>query len=91
MFEGIKTNFKFGITERGDAGLDLTWTDRIHAVEGAVIISKCANLEFSQALLNYREKIIYHSTCTGFGGTLFEPNVPSVDEKFKHCCITKTK
>ena len=84
MFEGIKTNFKFGITERGDAGLDLTWTDRIHAVEGAIIISKCANLEFSQALLNYREKIIYHSTCTGFGGTLFEPNVPSVDEKFKH-------
>lgn len=84
MFEGIKTDFKFGITERGDAGLDLTWVDRIHAVEGAIIISKAANVNFAHALLDYREKIIYHATCTGFGGTIFEPNVPTIDEKFKH-------
>jgi DNA repair photolyase len=83
-FTTLNTKFKFGITERGDAGLDLSWADRIHAVECAIIISKAANDEFTDLLLEHQDKIIYHATCTGFGGTKFEPNVPSIDEKFDH-------
>lgn len=84
MKEYAKTDFKFGITERGDAGLDLSWVDRIHAVDAAIIISKCANRDLEDALLNYSEKLIYHATCTGLGGTLIEPNVPNLNEKFNH-------
>jgi DNA repair photolyase len=79
-----KTNFKFGITERGDAGLDLSWVDRIDSVECAIIISKCANDNLKNALLKFKDKIIYHATCTGLGGTSFEPNVPSINDKFTH-------
>ena len=76
--------FYFGITERGDAGLDLSWENRLHAVEGAIIISKACNDNFTDLLLKYRDKIIYHATCTGLGGTKMEPNVPSINEKFEH-------
>lgn len=80
----VKTGFKFGITERGDAGLDLSWVNRLNAVEAAIIISKCANAKLEKALLDNKEKLIYHATCTGLGGTLLEPNVPTVKEKFNH-------
>jgi len=78
------TNFKFGITERGDAGLDLSWVDRLNAVVGAIIISKSASPDLIDALLKNKNKCIYHATCTGLGGTLFEPNVPKYEEKLKH-------
>lgn len=78
------TNFKFGITERGDAGLDLSWQDRLNAVIGAIIISKSDSVELENALLKHKDKCIYHATCTGLGGTIFEPNVPHYQEKLKH-------
>jgi hypothetical protein len=30
-------------------------------------------------LINNKDKIIFHCTCTGFGGTIIEPNVPEVE------------
>ena len=78
------TDFKFGITERGDAGLDLSWQNRLNAVVGAIIISKSDSIELENALLKHKDKCIYHATCTGLGGTLIEPNVPSVQNKLKH-------
>ena len=78
------TNFKFGITERGDAGLDLSWTKRLHAVVGAIIISKSDSTELRDALLQHQDKCIYHATCTGLGGTLFEPNAPTYEKKLAH-------
>jgi hypothetical protein len=84
QYNCYKTDFLVGITERGDAGLDFSWTEGIHAVEYAVIISKCANKKLEDALLKYKDKVIYHATCTGLGGTLLEPNVPSIKDKFIH-------
>lgn len=78
------TDFKFGITERGDAGLDLSWQNRLNAVVGAIIISKSASKELEKALLKHKNKCIYHATCTGLGGTILEPNVPPYQEKLKH-------
>lgn len=68
----------------GDAGLDLSWQNRIGATIGSIIISKAANKKFEEALLKYQDKIIYHATCTGLGGTIIEPNVPTVQEKLNH-------
>lgn len=66
-----------GITERGDAGLDLSWKDRLNNVSGAIVITKCINEHFVEAVLNASKPLIVHCTCTGWGGTKLEPNVPS--------------
>lgn len=41
---------RIGITERGDAGLDLSWTHRLSAMDGAILITKNLNDRFRQAL-----------------------------------------
>lgn len=33
--------YKIGITEAGDAGVDLSWVDKMGSVDGAVLITKC--------------------------------------------------
>ena len=32
--------YRIGITEAGDAGLDLSWVDKLNDVDGAVVITK---------------------------------------------------
>lgn len=68
---------KIGITERGDAGLNFSWVDKIFDVN--IVISKNLNDRLINELINNKEKIIFHMTCTGFGGSKVEPNVPNVD------------
>jgi hypothetical protein len=71
---------RIGFTERGDAGLDLSWAQKLDSVDGAIIITKNANPKFSEALLKAHEdhpnKLVVHIGCTGLGGTWLEPNVP---------------
>jgi DNA repair photolyase len=66
---------KVGITERGDPGLDFSWVDKL--LDANIIITKNLNDTIIDHLLNNKEKIILHITCTGFGKTKVEPNVPS--------------
>lgn len=68
---------KIGITERGDAALDLSWVSKLDSVDGAIIITKniCRSL-FRQAVLENQEKLILHATITTMGHTNLEPNVP---------------
>lgn len=79
---------KIGITERGDAGLDFTWYEKLKKkgfygfyYDGAVLITKDANPQFQQKVFTLLEQgfknIIIHFTCTGWGGTAMEPNVPA--------------
>lgn len=68
---------KVGITECGDAGLDFSWVDKL--LDANIIITKNLNDTIIQHLLNNKNKIILHITCTGFGGTKIEPNVPNVN------------
>lgn len=67
---------RIGITERGDAGIDLTWVEKLGSVDGAVIITKNLTPACINAILAYQDKLILHATCTGYGGTVLEPNVP---------------
>ena len=72
-----------GITERGDAGLDLSWQDALRSrrVDGAILITKHVTNAFCTALSDIYATfpgIILHVTCTGWGGTAVEPNVPDV-------------
>lgn len=69
---------KIGITERGDAGLDLSWISRIYEVDGVILITKNINDKFINSVVSLSKikPMIVHCTCTGFGSSKLEPNVP---------------
>lgn len=72
---------KIGITEAGDAGLDLSWVDKIDLCDGAILITKNITDRFIEEVLKRKSKIILHATCTGMGSTIIEPNVPSYEQQ----------
>lgn len=70
---------EIGITERGDSGIDFTWTRKIDTVDGVILITKNITPKFTDEVLSAFHKgcnIIVHATCTGWGGSIIEPNVP---------------
>lgn len=71
---------KFGITEAGDAGIDLSWVEKLKTVDGAILVTKNITPKFMRAVLELfwagKANFIIHVTCTGWGGTELEPNVP---------------
>ena len=81
---------KIGITERGDAGIDLSWYEKLSLVDGTILITKniTPGLKYKlmQAYLSGK-KIILHCTCTGWGNTAFEPNVPAYHEQLNQLKI----
>ena len=70
--------YKIGITEAGDAGLDLSWEPHLISSDGAVLVTKNITPSFYDAALRNKAKIIIHATMTGYGGTVLEPGVPPV-------------
>lgn len=67
---------RIGITERGDAALDLSWSDKLDDVDGCVLITKRLSRRFCETLLERDDgRIVLHATCTGWGGTVLEPGV----------------
>lgn len=68
---------KIGITERGDASVNYRWIDHMDEVNGAILITKNITDEFIEKVVPFKDKVIVHATCTGYGGTVLEPNVPS--------------
>jgi DNA repair photolyase len=74
---------RFGITERGDAGRNLSWVDKMGTVDMAVLITKTPTPEFLEAAKQFKDKAIIHLTCTGWGGTAIEPNVFAPKEVLK--------
>lgn len=75
--------YTIGATDGGDAGLDLSWMDKIDMVDGAIPITKCVSFDFIEAVIANKNKLIVHATCTGYGGSVLEPNVPSPHEQFR--------
>lgn len=74
--------YKIGITEAGDAGLDLSWTSKMNQVDGAILITKCVSPDFYDAALKYKDMVIIHTTFTGFGHSVLEPFVPEPYDEF---------
>lgn len=77
-----------GITERGDAALDLSWEGWVFAQKRpAILISKDPMKLYDEIIrlsgdYGFQPNVIIHCTITGFGGTKIEPNVPSADVSF---------
>lgn len=73
---------RFGVTERGDAGLDLSWTQKLPAYDAVILITKSLNDKFIEEVVkahNASFKIMVHITTTGYGGTILEPCVKDAD------------
>lgn len=75
---------KIGITEAGDAGIDFSWAEKLSMVDGAIVITKNANICFQKHVLNNQQKLVVHITCTGYGGTCVEPHAPDVSTQHKN-------
>lgn len=68
---------KIGITERGDAGLDLSWRFKLSQVNGVILITKNITPGFKKTVLENKDTpMIIHCTCTGWGASIMEPCVP---------------
>ena len=74
------SRYKIGVTEAGDAGIDLSWVEKLARVDGAIVITKKITNAFVQAVAKNKDKLVVHATVTGYGGTVLEPNVPTLDE-----------
>ncbi len=74
--------YKIGITEAGDAGKDLSWVGKLTTVDGAIAITKCVSVDFYDAVLANKDKLIIHATFTGYGHSVLEPNVPPPYKEF---------
>lgn len=60
--------YRIGVTEAGDAGIDLSWVRKMDTVDGAVVITKQITHGFLDAVLDHQKKLIVHATMTGYGG-----------------------
>lgn len=71
----------FGTTEAGEISFDLSVFDRLY--NGNIIITKRITDKLSEKLIEHKDKIILHCTCTGYGGTVVEPFVPDYETTYR--------
>lgn len=86
--------YKIGVTEAGDAGLDLSWVGKMQSVDGAILITKNIGKidgAFAACVFEYVDKVIIHATTTGYGGTVLEPNVPHYTEQLGNAHVLAQK
>lgn len=74
---------KIGITERGDPSLDFSWVEKMDKLDGAVIITKNLTDKILTEASPYFQKTVFHVTCTGYGGTVVEPNIPKYEHQLQ--------
>ena len=82
-----KKEVKFGITERGDIAFDNRWIYFVSTgqVQGAILISKgLPNKLGLTNMVKFKDKIIFHATTTGWGGTEIEPNVQDYETRLNN-------
>lgn len=67
----------FGVTETYEPSLDFSWVD--NRKDANAILTKNLTDEMIEALVKCQSNCILHLVVTGFGGTILEPNVPTVE------------
>lgn len=70
---------RIGITEQGAPSLDYMWFEKVDLVDGVVLVTKNLTDKLIDHLLQCKEKVVLHLSCTGYEGTRVEPNVPTPD------------
>ena len=72
---------QIGITETYDPCFVPDWETKL--LDANIIITKELNDEMIEKLLIVQDRVILHHTVTGQGGTILEPNVPTVEHEFE--------
>lgn len=72
---------RIGVTESGEIAFNLDAFDRLYKAN--IIITKRLTDELIEKLIEHKDKIILHLTCTGMGGTRIEPFVPKLQDTYK--------
>ena len=67
-----------GITEAGEIAFNLSAFDNLYDCN--IIITKRLTDKLIDKLVENKDKIILHLTCTGYGSTILEPFVPTVEQ-----------
>lgn len=49
--------YRIGVTEAGDAGVDLSWEEKLDDVDAAVLVTKCVSPDFFDAALRHKDII----------------------------------
>ncbi len=81
---------RIGITEYGDAGIDFRWADKLNSsrlktpFDGAILITKNITDKFIEKVIEQEKPLIIHCTCTGYGETILEPNVPTYQNQLNN-------
>lgn len=71
----------FGITENGDASLNYEWESKIREMDGSILITKKLTGIFKNKVIeNMHLPFVIHVSCTGYGGTVLEPNLPTYQQ-----------
>lgn len=73
----MENSQKIGITESGEVSFNLDVFDRLY--DGNIIITKRLTTALIDKLIEHKDKIILHLTCTGWGATELEPFVPKLE------------
>ncbi len=72
---------KIGITERGDPSIDFSWVEKANQMDGVILITKNLTDKVIEKASQNIDKYIFHVSCTGYGGTVIEPNIPRFCEQ----------
>lgn len=70
----------FGKATDLDAGKDLSWQFNagiVNVIGSRFLVQE--NKEFIRTLVLRKDELILHVVCSGYGGSRFEPNVPSME------------
>lgn len=73
----MENSQKIGITESSEIAFNLDVFDRLY--DGNIIITKRLTNALIDKLVENKDKIILHLTCTGWGGSELEPFVPKLE------------
>ena len=74
---------RIGITERGDPSIDFSWVKKMDKMDGVILITKNLTDKVIEEATPYLDKMIFHVTCTGYGQTVLEPNIPEVEKQLQ--------
>lgn len=84
LYSDKPIDYRCGITERGDAGFHFEWTKN-YMPNINIIISKRLTDSLIDGLCIHRDKVIFHHTVTGFGGSDIEKFVPTKEWSYEQC------
>lgn len=75
--EKLPVNQRIGVTESSEIAFNLEAFDNLY--DGNIIITKRLTNKLIEKLVEHKDKIILHVTCTGWGSSIIEPFVPTLE------------